>query len=424
MLDTGWGQPAPGTPSRDDPVAPERSPAEGTGDTLVLSPAFGVECCDAVAATIFSSATGTRRRIPRALYDRLLAFREPRTIAAIAEGEPRLIRALALLRDAGILLDPHHAAATPPVRPVTDPPVRLFDCPAHKTPSARADVVAIGIPYDGGDRDAAGARYGPADLRRTSLQFLYELDAHTGRPRGWFDADLGRPMLPGVVIGDGGDVLVVGGEPQERTFARATGVLERLIDESGSVCAVLGGDATVGFPLIDALQTRGQIGVIRIGGLTESVRPPPARFVSASTLPCRVLMLPGVDAFVQVGASDPGVDTPAGFTALTAADIVNRGVAACEPYLRPGQAIHLGLDMSMLASSPDPRWGRSVDERFSYRKLRALIAEIGERYRIVGIDLTGINPLSGMWGVTGMAAAHLLLAMLSAAVDHDRADLA
>ncbi len=378
-------------------------------DDIALAPTLTVEQCDSSAVTIYLGATGARVRIPRALYDVLLAFEEPRTIASVTRGDARLTQAIDRLRQRGFLVGGTAVALPSPPRAVTDPPYRLFDCPAHTAAAGGADVVVIGVPYDGGDHAAAGARHGPVALRKASLQLLYGLDRRTGRPLGWFDADLGCTVLRGVTIGDAGDIRVISGEPQTRTFERLRGILDALIDDERRVCALLGGDATTSVPLVEAMQARGALGVLRIGGNANgSARAQPG-FLSAATLPGRVLALPNVDRFVQVGTGTPADDTLPGFTAVAASDLLDRGVAALEPFLPAGRAVHLGLDMAVLAASTDEAGDR---ERLQYPQLRSLLREIGERYRVVSIDLVGINPSRRGWNVTGVAAVHLLLAML------------
>lgn len=411
------------------PPTGERSDAGGevacSTDEVLLSPALGVEQCDAAAVTIYLTSSGARLRVPRALYDAMLAFELPRTIASVTYGDARLARAIERLRALGFLVGKTEAAAPPPPRPVTDPPLRLFDCPAHKLSGGGADVVVIGVPYDGGDHDAAGARHGPAALRQTSLQLLYGLDRRTGQPLGWFDADLGRPILRGVTIGDAGDVLVTSGEPQDRTFARLRDVLDTLMGDQRRLCALLGGDATISFPLVDAMQARGPLGIVRFGNIERGVSAARSAFLSPSTLPGRALALPNVDSFVQIGAGACADDAPLGFAMVAPSQLADRGIAAIAPYLAAGRTLHLGLDVAALATPFDPTGARSDRECFAYPDLRALLHAIGERYRIVSIDLVGINPMKRNWGVASVAAVHLLLAMLSAATDrHGRAGAA
>lgn len=385
------------------------------GGLLRLSPWFDVEQCEGATATIFLASSGTRLRIPRALYEVLLRFETPQSAASVTKGDARLGRALERLQMQGFLVPGEAVLAPPPLRPLTDPPVRLFDCPARKLSAATTDIAVLGVPYDGGDFDAAGARNGPAALRQTSLQLLYALDRRTGTPLGWFDADAGRPVLRDKTIGDCGDLLVQSGEPQVETFARLGSVLAALLDSGQRFCAVLGGDATISFPLVEAMQARMPLGVVRIGDLGTRTTSAPPTFHVPATLADRVLALPNVQGFVQIGGWCSGASVLSDGLAISRARILRDGMAALAPALPAGTALHIGLDVRAMTSPFD------VGDRatFGFSELRWLLEAMGKQYRIVSVDLVGLNPMQPGWNVSSVASLHLLLAMLSAALDRD-----
>lgn len=342
----------------------EASPWEIADDAeLIVAPSLNVEQSDAQSVTIYLGAVGTRLRVPRKLYELLIAFETPRDPGSVTADDARMASALDRLREKGFLVAPGAAAKHAPQRLVTDPPIRLFDCPAHKLSPSDTDIVVLGVPYDLGDPAAAGARQGPSALRETSLQLLYGMDRRTARPHGWYDADLGRPILQGVTIGDCGDVFVDPGEPQAAMFARISEILGRVAGE-GSLPVLLGGDAATGFPAIEFLQERSELAVIWIGN---------------PLLPGR---LPGVRPYAHIGAG-----------------------GAVPRHLDPGERVYVGLDLAALESG------------FTYAQLHELLLGIGERYAIAGLSLVGARPQEEGWGATAMTAIHLLLTGLSAAKD-------
>lgn len=395
------------------------SASDGAPVRLVLSPSMSVEQIDAAAATIYLRSNGARIRIPRALYDLLLKFETPRSVVSVAgtdERNARVAVAIANLLGKGFLLAEGELGTSVVRRLATDPPVRLFDCPAQKLVPAQTDVVVLGVPYDLSDRSAAGARNGPTAIRDTSLQVLYGIDKRTGRPLGWYDADRDRPILQGVSIGDCGDVFVDYGESQADVFARIAEVLDKVTQE-GSLPVLLGGDASIGFPAIALLQARQPLAVIRIGCVAHAAGATHPSFVSPSTLPDRVLNLPGVSRYVHIGACGRADGVPPGFAAIAAPELKRDGVAALGKYLEDGQRIYVGLDMNALemptaTADRDPESGR-----FAYTELHSILCGIGAKYSIAGLDLVGSNPLQAGWGVASMTAVHLLLTALSAAKD-------
>ena len=390
----------------------EESAAGGAPEKLQLSPSMQVEQSDKQAATLYLRSTGTRIRVPRALYDLLLKFETPRSPTSVAGGDERVASAIEKLRAKGFLVAEGEAARPSPHRLVTDPPVRLFDCPAQKLVPSATDVVVVGVPYDLSDPAAAGARQGPSALRETSLQLLYGIDRRTGQPQGWFDADLARPILQGVTIGDCGDVFVDPGERQARLFARIAEIVGE-VTGGGSLPVLLGGDAAIGFPAIELLQARLPLAVIRLGRVTSGSAAARSSFVSPSTLPERILALPGVSRYLHLGACDRAEGPLPGLEILAASQLRRQGMAALERFLGQGRRVYVGLDLNALAAPGDD----AEDDIFEYAELHALLRGIGERYTIAGMDLVGANPLKPGWGATAMTAVHLLLTGLSAAKD-------
>jgi agmatinase len=395
----------------------EESASGSAPEKLLLSPAMQVEQSDLQAATVYLSSTGTRIRVPRALYELLLKFETPRSAASVARGDARAASAIGKFREKRFLVAEGEAAKLSPHRLVTDPPVRLFDCPAQKLVAGGTDVVAVGIPYDLSDPEAAGARQGPSALRQTSLQMLYGIDRRTGQPQGWFDADLARPILSGVTIGDCGDVFVDPGERQAQLFARIAEVLGK-VTGGGSLPMLLGGDCAISFPAIELLQADRPLAVIRIGGAAAVAVAAPSSFVSPGTLAERVLALPQVSRYVQVGARGRADGALPGLGTIAAAQFRREGLAALERHVGDCRRVYVGVHLNALAAPGDGPEG----ERFGYAELHSLLCGIGERYAIAGMDLTGANPLKPAWGATAMTAVHLLLTGLSAAKDRDRGE--
>ena len=401
--------PAPLTdePREDEGVSPS------VPEKLLLAPSMQVEHSDLQAATIYLGSTGTRIRVPRALYDLLLKFEAPHSLASVADGDVRVASAVERLREKGFLIAEGDTPTLAPHRLVTDPPVRLFDCPAQKLVPSGTDVVALGVPYDLSDPDSAGARQGPSALRQTSLQLLYGIDRRSGQPQGWFDADLARPILPEVTIGDCGDVFVDPGERQARLFERITEALDKATG-SGSMPVLLGGDAAIAFPAIELLQATRPLAVVRIGTVRSGGAAVRSSFVSPATLPERVLALPGVSRYLHFGACEDGENALPGFEAIAVRRFRREGMAL-EDYLYEGQRVYVGLDLNALAGPDDEGEG----DFFDYSELHSLLRAIGERCTIAGLDLVGANPLKPGWNATAMTAVHLLLTGLSAALDGD-----
>ncbi|NOT87893.1 MAG: hypothetical protein HOP03_06910 [Lysobacter sp.] len=386
---------------------------------LVMSRWLQVEQVDATVATLYLQSTGKRLRVPRPLYDLLRRFQAPATLREVAGADAdiaRMVGAIRTLRAKGFLLAEGEAEAPPTRRLLTDPPIRLFDCPAQTLVPALANVVAIGVPCDTGDRASAGARAGPAALREASMQTLYGIDRATGQSQGWFDVDRGRAILRGVSVCDGGDVFVDHGERQAAVFDRLSEALE-ILTAAGALPVLLGGDASICWPALRLLQSRAPLAVVRIGvlGRRDAVETAPSAFVGAHALPRSALGLPGVSRYVHVGPCAAGAGASlAGFAHVPVEAAARDGAAALAPHLLPGQRIYLGVDMAALATPASDADGVAL---FDYARLHALVCGIGAAHPIAGLDLVGLNPSAPCWRTTAMTALHLLLTALSAAKD-------
>lgn len=394
--------------------------ARTTAPRLVLAPSLCVEQLVDAAATIYLRSTGARLRIPRPLYELLLRFESPAPLEALAALGPRGERAMSAierLREKGFLL--REGEAEPTVkRLMTDPPVRLFDSPAHRLVPAEADILALGVPYDLADAGAAGARRGPLAIRETSLQLLYTLDRRTGRPLGWFDADRGRAILRGISIADCGDVFVDPGEPQAQVFGRVSQALHQVLTRT-CLPVVLGGDASVGFPAVACLQAREPLAVIRIGHLAGSAAVPSSGFVTPASFARHALALPGVTRYVQLG---DGADAQAmcpgdAFVQLPVEALASGGVAPLAAQLPPGQPIYLGIDTGIVDTTGDDSSHGPGAARLDYPAVHALVCALGATYPIRGLDVVGLNPMRPDWPVAAMTALHVLVTAMSAAMD-------
>ena len=384
---------------------------------LIISTSMHVEQIDGSAATIYLRGSGARIRIPLKAYDLLLKFKTPQESASVIGVDDRKRSMIEGFWKRGFLVGEDAAAKLEPKAALISHPVRLFNCPAYKLNQSDSDIILVGVPYDFGDSAAAGARQGPRALREASLQLSYETDRFSGEPLGWFDADHICPILPGVTIGDCGDVLVEPGERQAELFARVSKALSEVID-ANTMPVILGGDSVVSFPLIELMQARQPLSVIRIGRITPQISPYGSSFVSNATLPGQLLALPNISQFLQVGPCHQGVCQPGGLAMATPVTIRREGIKALEQHVVVEQAVHIGIDMNALLPP-----GELVDnhvgncEFFTYEELRTLLIEIGERYRIVSLDLVGLNPSASCWGANSIAALYILLTGLSAALD-------
>jgi guanidinopropionase len=116
---------------------------------------------------------------------------------------------------------------------------------------ARVDIALIGVPYDGGVSNRAGARHGPREIRNSST--MLRAIHHLTRVNPY---ELCR-------IADLGDVSFSRVHEQEATLDEITAFYRR-VDEAGAVPLTAGGDHSITFAIFRAIAAERPIGMVHI----------------------------------------------------------------------------------------------------------------------------------------------------------------
>ena len=96
-----------------------------------------------------------------------------------------------------------------------------------------------------------------------------------------------------------------------------------------------------------------------------------------------------------------------------AAEVVRETVPATE-------ALYVSIDLDVLDSSLAP--GHSLPEPggLGYRQLRAILAEVARRGRVIGFDVAELNPARDPSGTTARVATWIVTHFLSEIFDRPR----
>src|SRR5262249_10738486 len=175
--------------------------------------------------------------------------------------------------------------------------------------SVAADVVVLGVPWDGGTGLRGGARHGPREIREASLRFPLWAD---GQPSGYWDVATERRMLAGVRVVDLGDVAVVRAS-QERTVA-AIEAAARQARASGGMLVTLGGDHSIAYPLVCAFDDCPNLGIVRLDAHLDFADEVQGVQISSSSPLRRIGGLPFVGPMAAIGLRGLRTD-PAAFAA-------------------------------------------------------------------------------------------------------------
>jgi agmatinase len=276
-----------------------------------------------------------------------------------------------------------------------------------------AQVAFLGVPYDGGTPQPGiptGQRGGPAAARAASVDQLVHL-------AGWYDVESGRDHLVGVTMADAGDVAIQGSDTAGN-YERISGAA-RAIAGRGALMVAVGGDHSISYPLGLGLEALGPFDVVHVDAHADFLDElGGSRLTGASQLR-RLAELPFTGTVSALGLRNVDRAEVDGLRELggrwaTTRDVLDRGPAAVVRETVPeAGALYVSIDLDVLDASVAP--GHSLPEPggLGYRELRALLAEVARRGRVIGVDVVELNPALDPSGVTARVAAWTITHLLS-----------
>jgi len=310
-----------------------------------------------------------------------------------------------------------HSSDETIIRPATR---TFFGAPPTEDLSALdAQVAFLGVPWDQGviiPFIRSGAYAGPRLVRETRTR-LRDTQPD-GTSAGWFDIEAERHYLAGVRLADCGDVLVAGGDValSHERITTAT----RLISERGALVAAVGGDHSISFPVGRGVaEVHGPVDVVHIDAhadFADSIYG--SRFQHGSQLR-RLFELPSVDHIAALGLRSVDRDQyedlrRLGVAFASTAALLDEGpTAIVERLVRPDRGLYVSIDIDVLEGALVPATTLPEPGGLDYRGLRALLAAIAARGRIVGFDIVETSAAQPDLA-TAMTTAWLMIHFLSA----------
>ncbi|HUR60994.1 MAG TPA: agmatinase family protein [Candidatus Thermoplasmatota archaeon] len=299
-----------------------------------------------------------------------------------------------------------------PERRIAPADPRFLELFGH--PMAEADLVLVGVPFDGAVIGRKGARSGPTAIRE-AMRFLATHDPVRG-------IDL-APMR----IHDAGDIVTLEGVVDTHQAVRDS---VRHLFATQRPVVLLGGDNSLSAPHVQALKDArgGRIGLVVLDAHYD-LRPLPADGVPTSGTPYRRLIEDGTldaDNLVEVGIR-PYANTKAladyahgmGVHVVTVAEVRRQGMAnvAAEAVRTAAKGVdHLflsididGLDQSIASGCSAPGAGG-----LTFDEASALVHAVASHPLCRGMDLVEVAPELDPTGNTARTAAQLVAAFAGA----------
>ncbi len=279
---------------------------------------------------------------------------------------------------------------------------------------AGADVAFLGVPYDASTNDRPGARFGPAAVRDASMRY------HSNALEGWLDAERGVHILRGVSMMDVGDVDIRTVDILDN-FQRITEAA-RLVRQRARFTVFVGGDHAIAFPLVRAFSDK-SLTVVQFDAHQDFTDEKFGVRYSHDNHMRRISELPYVSHIIQIGIrslierTEPWEAALAmGVQIVPAERIVRWGVEEALAGLRVKGDCYLTIDIDVLDPAVASGTGYPEPGGLSYYQLREALGSVVRRCRLVGFDVTEVNPLYDPSGATARVAARLIIDVLGEAL--------
>jgi agmatinase len=366
---------------------------------------------------LFERECSQRIRISRGLYKLWMQFETPAKLSEVRAAQqlsPTAEKALSRLIEKRFLVDAYAPYETRH-KPLKKNPYTLFNCPRCNGAGCQSDVSVIGLPYDLGSQVAPGARNGPQTLRLRSNEFDYRINCQTGKPMGWFDVDAQRRILEDVRICDRGDLWFAYGEPPDEIAHRLEEICRA--GHGRSLPVFLGGDHSVSYPIVKALQAEQPVTVIWCDAHSDMGHFIPPATHNHFSVARRILSLPNVTKMVHLGyrgytmKDEINTGDPRR-TVVTAKALREQGVALLLEHIPEDAACYLSVDMDVLDPSHAPAVSSPSCGGLTPAELWTALGAVGRARKVVGMDVVEFNPDLEGANRTATVASQLLLATL------------
>ena len=285
---------------------------------------------------------------------------------------------------------------------------------------ARADVVVLGAPFDGGTSHRPGARFGPQAIRTTDY-----LPHDGSRPSLALRTDGLRDLR----VVDAGDVEMYSGDIEVALPALEAAV-ER-VARAGAIPVILGGDHSIAYP--DAKGVANVLGHGRVSMIHFDAHADTGDIEFGSLWghgqPMRRLLESGAvrgDRFLQVGLRGywPPPETldwmaVEGFRSYEMTEISRRGLDTCLTEASriatdDCDGVFLSVDIDVCDPGHAPGTGTPEPGGLTARQLLDAVRRLCLELPIVGIDVVEVSPPYDHADITAALANRVVLEALSA----------
>jgi agmatinase len=218
-------------------------------------------------------------------------------------------------------------------------------------------------------------------------------------------------------MADVGDVVIQGAD-DHGNFARMREAASQIVGQTCVLVAV-GGDHSISFPLVAGVAAHHRVEMVHVDAHADFCDELDGSRLSGASQLRRIAELPEVAGVTALGLRNVERDEVTGMRELgvrfaTTLDLLDRGPDTVVNDLVPiSDAIYVSVDLDVLDLSVAPGTTLPEPGGLSYRELRATLAAIARRGRVVAIDVAELNPPADNSGTTARVACWLITHLLS-----------
>ena len=277
-----------------------------------------------------------------------------------------------------------------------------------------ADAAILGIPWDEGVGYRPGARFGPRSIREYSTRFAFHERAV--KEGGYWEIDGKRRHLEGIHLVDCGD--------QDVLYLRVEETFSAITDSVGRISAkalpnILGGDHSITFPVVRALQKYKPLHVIHLDAHLDYNDSIEGVLLANGSPVKRISELDFVGEIIQIGMrgirarEDAYKDSASrGNRIITMSDLRHKGVEVVLNQIPDQGSLYVTIDIDVLDPSVAPGTSSPEFDGMTHKEMKTLLTGIASRGKVVGFDVVEVNPFLDSIGLTQSLAVTMILEFL------------
>ena len=259
--------------------------------------------------------------------------------------------------------------------------------------TTNADIAILGAPSDLAIQGRTGCRLGPRGIRVASTRFSY-------KPGGTYDSERKKFYMDSNLwkVEDCGDVDYIPGD-WKTTSANIEAAVRILVDR-GAMPVVLGGDCSVGYPVIKGMEAKGTFDIIHFDAHLDWTKPLNGQPYFNGSPMRNSAGLPYVGRILHLGIRGAGSSGPDDFAdALAHGDQIysvketrKTGIETILGDFKPSKKVFISIDIDVMDASCARATASPMFGGFWYEEMVDMFEAICAQSEVIGIVLTEVAP--------------------------------